>query len=90
MTPAMLRYKRAGAQLRIARAQLLRQIARDDVALADLLQFAAQIGDRTAADSLGAFRSQQDDALQVAQTELRRLPGPDEGRPDLFTTEHTT
>lgn len=77
MTPAERRYQRAGVQLRIARAQLLRQIARDDTKLADLLTFAHAIGDGdAAADTLAAFRAQQDDALQAAQAELGRLNGP--------------
>lgn len=74
MTTAEHRYERAVLRERIARALLLRQVARDGVALADLLQFAAQLGDLTAADTLGAFRAQQDDALQAAQAELGRLP----------------
>lgn len=64
------RYRRADLKLRIARARLLRQIARDDVSLADLLTFARSIGDRTVADSVSAFRSAQDKVLKVAQAEL--------------------
>lgn len=73
MTPAMRRYELAGVRLRIARAQLLRQIARDDTPLGDLLKFARAIGDETAADSLDAFRSAQVEGLQAAQAKLDRL-----------------
>ena len=81
MTPAMMRYRHSGLQLRIARARLLRQIARDDVAVGDLIRFARVVGDETKADSLAAFRAAQEDALRAAEAELGRLPGPDEGRP---------
>lgn len=60
-------------RVRIARARLLFQIARDDAALGDLLQFARVVGDESAADSVAAFRAQQEDALQAAQAELDRL-----------------
>lgn len=73
MTPAEQRYALAGVQVRIARAQLLRQIARDGVAVADLLRFARIVGDETEADTLAAFRAAQSDQLQAAQAELDRL-----------------
>lgn len=83
MTSAMRRYERAGVQLRIARAELLLQLAdgRGDDRLPDLLTFAAQLGDLTAADSLGAFRAQQAENLRDAQAELDRLTGTDEAQP---------
>lgn len=81
MTPALRRYERAGVQLRIARARLLFQIARDDAAIADLLAFARVVGDATEADTLAAFRAAQADLLQAAQAELDRLTGPDEAPP---------
>ncbi len=73
------RYRRADLRHRIARARLLRQIARDDVALADLLKFAREIGDEAVADNLNAFRQAQDDALRIAQAELGLLTEPDGG-----------
>lgn len=72
-------YRRADLRHRIARARLLRQIARDDVALADLLTFARQLGDEAVADNLAAFRRAQDDALLAAQAELGLLIEPDGG-----------
>ena len=83
MSAATRNYERAGLNLRIARARLLHQIARPDVAVGDLLRFARIVGDETQADSLAAFRAAQQDALQAAEADLRRLTGPDEGRPDL-------
>lgn len=73
MTTAQIRLERLGVELKIARAQLLRQIARDDTQLADLLQFAHAIGDATTADTVTAFRAAQEDALRAAQAELSRL-----------------
>lgn len=73
MTPAERDYQCAGLRLRVARAQLLRQIARDGVALADLLQFARVVGDDTQADSVPAFRAAMAAKLQLAQVELDRL-----------------
>lgn len=58
---------------RIARAQFLLQIARDDAPLSDLLTAASQLGDDTAADTLAAFRAAHADAVQAAQTELEPL-----------------
>lgn len=60
---------------RIARARLLHQIARDGVALADLLTFARVVGDETEADSVAAFRAAQTDLLQAAQAKLDLLTG---------------
>ena len=77
MTSAERNYKRAGVQLRIARARLLHQIARPDVALGDLLRFARAIGGETTADSVAAFRAAQAEALQAAEAELCRLPARD-------------
>lgn len=77
----MRRYREATLRLRIARAQLLLQIARDENRLPDLLVFAGQLGDRTAADSLAAFRAAQAEALETAQAELARLLERDGKRP---------
>ncbi len=70
--------ERADLRLRIARAQLLLQIARDGVPLADLLTAAGQLGDDTAADTLAAFRAAQADVMQTCTAELERLSA----RPD--------
>lgn len=69
MTPAR-RFALADLHLRLARARLLLQIARDPDRLADLLTFAGEIGDCTAADSLAAFRAAQNDVVRVAQAAL--------------------
>lgn len=78
MTPAMRRYQHAALQERIARAQLLLQLAGADrgACLADVLTFAHQIGDETAADSVAAFRVAQLEQLQTAESELNRLAAP--------------
>jgi hypothetical protein len=75
----MRRYERAGLHLRIARARLLLQLARGRGAdrLADLLTFARQIGDCTAADNLAAFSAAMAEELRTAQAELDRLDGRD-------------
>jgi hypothetical protein len=75
MTPAMRRYRHADLRLRIARAQLLLGLAAGDrdSCLTDLLTFAGQIGDCTAADTLAAFRASLEDVLRAAQRELDRL-----------------
>ena len=78
MTPAKIEYRRADLRHRVARAQLLHQIARPEVKLSDLLTFAGQLGDDTAADTLAAFRAAQAEQMQAAQAELDRLT--DEGR----------
>jgi len=64
---------RSAMRLCVARAQLLRQVARDGVAVGDLIRFARIVGDATEADSLAAFRAAQEYALQAAQAELDRL-----------------
>ena len=75
MTPAEKNYALADARLRAVRATLLLDLANkvDDADLPDLLVFAARLGDRTAADGLGAFRAQQAENLRAAQGELDRL-----------------
>lgn len=72
MTPAEKEYQRAGLRLRVARATLLLDLANkiDDAELPDLLTFAAQLGDLSTADGLGAFRAQQAENLRDAQAEL--------------------
>lgn len=82
MTPAETRYRLADLRHRVARARLLLQLAADDrdppASLADLLTFAKQIGDESAADSVAAFRAAMTSELQTAEAELRRLTGKDE------------
>jgi hypothetical protein len=75
LTPAEKNYKRTGAQLRIARAQMLLDLAGkvDPARLPGLLAFAGQIGVFAATDSLVAFRSAQIDELRAAQAELDRM-----------------
>ena len=79
-----LRYRLAAVRLRIARSQLLLQVADGyDDRLDDLLLFARQIGDDTAADNLVAFQAAQQACLDEAQRELLSLLGlePEEPRP---------
>ena len=77
MTAAMRRFQRAELRLRVARALMLQDLAYklQPDQLSDLLTFASQVGDTTSADSLSAFRAAQEDVLQTAQAELRRLTG---------------
>lgn len=71
------RYRRCAVELRVARAQLLLQLASHSWnadRLADLLTFAAQIGDdATACDTVAAFCAAQTELLRDAQAELELL-----------------
>ncbi|HEV8647785.1 MAG TPA: hypothetical protein VGR01_19700 [Burkholderiales bacterium] len=73
MTPAE-RYRLADLRLRVARAQLLLEVAAADrdPPLADLLTFAKQLGDgdEFAVDSVAAFRAAITSELQTAEAEL--------------------
>ena len=77
MTPAETECRRAWLRLQIARAQLLLQVSGPDrdVSLADLMHFAAVVGDESVADTVAAFRAAQEEVMQAAQAELDRLAG---------------
>ena len=73
MSPATRQCDLARARLDLARARLLRQIARDDALLADVLTFARSVGDPTTSDTLAAFRCAQTEAIRAARAALTRL-----------------